>query len=318
MANAPMPRNLRVLSSGARMPPELHMSLATGHNWPVTEILGSTETGGIATRGHPLHGFTPLPQVTVTAPEGKLVVESPWCGEPRVALEDQIELSSDGTFRYLGRATELIKVAGKRAHAHELEATILKLPGVTDAALMVHALDGKEPRVAVAITVAEGATVGRTEIAAAIREQFDAVFVPKIIKVVPRIPRTERGKLDAHTLRALLGVEATATTADIPLRRLGPDHYIAEIPQNLVFFHGHFDDFTILPGAVLVERVIWPIVKAELPEVRRLRGIRRLRFRRPVMPDQHLDVVLDRSNNRLTFTVTCAESPVASGVLMVE
>jgi 3-hydroxymyristoyl/3-hydroxydecanoyl-(acyl carrier protein) dehydratase len=85
-----------------------------------------------------------------------------------------------------------------------------------------------------------------------------------------------------------------------------------------VFFHGHFDEFTILPGAVLVERVIWPIVKAELPEVRALRGIRRLRFRRPVMPDQHLDVVLDRSNNRLTFTVTCAESPVASGVLMVE
>jgi acyl-CoA synthetase (AMP-forming)/AMP-acid ligase II/3-hydroxymyristoyl/3-hydroxydecanoyl-(acyl carrier protein) dehydratase len=318
MANAPMPRNLRVLSSGARMPPELHMSLATGHNWQVTEILGSTETGGIATRGHPLHGFTPLPRVTVTAPEGQLVVESPWCGEPRVVLEDRIELASDGTFRYLGRANELIKVAGKRAHAHELEATILKIPGITDAALMVHAVAGKEPRVAVAVTVAEGSTVGRTEIAAAIREQFDAVFVPKIIKIVPRIPRTERGKLDSNTLRALLGVETTATTAEIPIRRVGPNHYIAEIPQNLVFFHGHFDDFTILPGAVLVERVVWPVVKAELPEVRALRGIRRLRFRRPVMPDQHLDVTLDRRNNRLTFTVTCAESPVASGVLLVE
>ena len=39
MANAPMPRNLRVLTSGARMPPELHMSLATesrlaGHRDP--------------------------------------------------------------------------------------------------------------------------------------------------------------------------------------------------------------------------------------------------------------------------------------------
>ncbi|MEO8846748.1 MAG: AMP-binding protein [Kofleriaceae bacterium] len=318
MANAPMPRNLRVLSSGARMPPELHMTLATGHNWPITEILGSTETGGIATRGHPLHGFTPLPRVTVTAPEGQLVVESPWCGEPRVTLEDRIELASDGTFRYLGRANELIKVAGKRAHAHELEATILKVAGVTDAALMVHATDGKEPRVAVAITIAEGSSVGRTEIAAAIREQFDAVFVPRIIKIVPRIPRTERGKLDAHTLRALLGVETVATTSEIPIRRIGPNHYLAEIPPNLVFFHGHFDEFTILPGAVLVERVIWPVVQAELPEVRVLRGLRRLRFRRPVMPDQQLDVTLDRSNNRLTFSVTCAETQVASGVLLVE
>ena len=182
---------------------------------------------------------------------------------------------------------------------------------------MVHAVDGKEPRVAVAITVAEGSPVGRTEIAAAIREQFDAVFVPRIIKVVPRIPRTERGKVDSHTLRTLLGVDPTPTTAEIPIR-VGPNHYVAEIPQNLVFFHGHFDDFTILPGAVLVERVIWPVVKAELPDVRALRGVRRLRFRRPVMPDQQLDVTLDRSNNRLTFSVTCAESPVASGVLLVE
>jgi len=294
------------------------VTLATGHNWPITEILGSTETGAIATRGNPLHGFRPLPRVTVTAPEGQLVVESPWCGEPRVALEDRIELASDGTFRYLGRANELIKVAGKRAHAHELEAAILKLRGITDVALMVHAVDGREPRVAVAIAVAEGSAVGRTEIAAAIREQFDAVFVPRIIKIVPRIPRTERGKLDATTLRALLGIATAAPTFEIPLRRIGPKHYLAEIPPNLVFFHGHFDEFPILPGAVLVERVIWPVVKAELPEVRALRGIRRLRFRRPVMPDQQLDVTLDRSNNRLTFSVTCAETQVASGVLLVE
>ncbi len=212
----------------------------------------------------------------------------------------------------------MIKVAGKRAHAHELEATILGIPGVTDAALLVHSTDGKEPRVAVALTVAEGVSVGRTEIAAAIREQFDAVFVPKIIKIVPRIPRTERGKLDASSLRALLGVETATTTSEIPLRRVGPDHYIAEIPQNLVFFNGHFDDFTILPGAVLVERVVWPVVRAELPEVRALRGIRRLRFRRPVMPDQQLEVKLERGNNRLTFSVTCAETQVASGVLLVE
>ena len=45
------------------------------------------------------------------------------------------------------------------------------LPGVTDVALLVHAAVGKEPRVALAITVASspqlGSTVGREEIAAA-------------------------------------------------------------------------------------------------------------------------------------------------------
>ena len=83
MAEAPMPRGLRVISSGARMPGELHTGLATAHGWHVTDILGSTETGGIATRTHPMHAWTPLPGVTVSAPDQQLVVESPWGGAPR-------------------------------------------------------------------------------------------------------------------------------------------------------------------------------------------------------------------------------------------
>jgi len=319
MADAEMPRGLRVITSGARMPGELHMSLATGHGWQITDVLGSTETGGIATRHHPMSAWTPLPGVRVTAPDGKLVVESPWCGAPRIELDDRIELQPGGGFHYLGRSTELVKIAGKRAHAHELEATVRTVPGVTDVAVLVHAAAGKEPRVALAITVAPGGPASlRDEISAAIRRQFDAVFVPKILKVVPAIPRTDRGKIDPEALRALLGVAAGPVTDQIPARRVGPGHYVADVPRELVFFRGHFDSFTILPGAVLVERLVWPCVKAELPEVRTLRGIRRLRFRRPVMPDQQLSVTLQQHLGRLTFEVSCATTVVASGQLLVD
>jgi len=319
MADAAMPRGLRVITSGARMPAELHLSLATGHGWHVTDVLGSTETGGIATRPHPMNAWTPLPGVRVSAPDGQLVVESPWCGAPRVTLDDRIELRPDGGFHHLGRNTELVKIAGKRAHAYELEATVRAVPGVTDAAVVVHAAAGKEPRVALAITAAPGGPgPGRDAISAAIRQQFDAVFVPKIFKVVPRIPRTDRGKIDPAELRAMLGVADGPATDQIPARRVGPGHYVADIPAGLVFFHGHFDAYTILPGAVLVERLVWPIVKSELPEVRALRGIRRLRFRRPVMPDQQLSVTLQQQPGRLTFEVSCAKTVVASGQLLVD
>ena len=73
-----------------------------------------------------------------------------------------------------------------------------------------------------------------------------------------------------------------------------------------------------MPGAVIVERLVWPIVKAEIPEVRALRGIRRLRFRRPVMPNQQLTVTLNRDKGRLTFEVSCAKTVVASGQLLVD
>jgi acyl-CoA synthetase (AMP-forming)/AMP-acid ligase II len=319
MADAAMPRGLRVITSGARMPPELHMRLATDHGWHVTDVLGSTETGGIATRHHPMDAWTALPGVKVSAPAGQLVVESPWCDGSRVELDDRVELLAGGTFQYLGRSHELVKIAGKRADAHAIEATVLAVPGVADVALVVHEAVGREPRVALAISVATGGpAVGRDDITAAIRRQFDAVFVPRIIKIVPRIPRTERGKLDAEALREILGLHTVSTTTEVPLRRVAPGRYLADVSHDLVFFHGHFDAIAILPGAVLVERVVWPTVKAEFPDIRALRGIRRLRFRRPVFPDQQLAITVKREPGRLTFEVSCAAAVVATGQLLVD
>lgn len=319
MAGVAMPRGLRVISSGARLPPELHASLAAEHRWQVTDVLGSTETGGIATRRDATDPWTPLPGVTVSARQGQLVVESPWCGAASVELDEQIELQPGGTFHHVGRNAEIVKIAGKRAAAHELEATVRAIPGVTDAAVLVHDAAGREPRIAVAICVApDGPAVERAAIAAAIRRQFDAVFVPKIVRVVAHIPRTDRGKVAADVLRDALGLASGGSINQIPLRRVGPGEYAAEIPRDLVFFRGHFDAFTILPGAVLVERLVWPVVKAELPEVRTLRGIRRLRFRRPVLPEQQLSVIVSRVRGYLTFEVTCAQAVVASGQLLVD
>ncbi len=316
MRDVDMPRRLRVISSGARMPSELQMGLADRHGWIVTDVLGSTETGGIATREHPLKGWKPLPSVTVTAPEGQLVVESPWCA--KTAIDDRIELRPDGTFQYLGRGSELVKVAGKRADAHELEATIRSVPGVTDVAVLVHATIGKEPRVVCAISVADGATVGREDVAAAIRRQFDAVFVPKTVKIVAAIPRTDRGKIALQPLRDLLGLNDGPTTSHIPTTKIGPMTYTAEIPRDLVFFRGHFDAFTILPGAVIVERLVLPVVRQELPDLPRLTGIRRLRFRRPLLPEQQVTVTLEHKHGKLQFEVTSASGPVSSGVLLTE
>ncbi len=323
MASAAMPRGLRVISSGARLSAELHMALVTRHGWHVTDVLGSTETGGIATRTHPEQPWTALPGVTMSAPDGKLVIESPWAGAGRVELDDRVELRGERTFHYLGRSSELVKIAGKRAHAHAIEATVLAVPGVTDVALTVVETAGNEPRTA--LVISQSQPVARAAIAEAIRAEFDGVFVPRIIKVVPRIPRTERGKVDSERVRDLVRFDTDGTTDRIPLRRVGPGEYAASIPRDLVFFRGHFDAFAILPGAVIVERLVWPVVKSELPEIKTLRGIRRLRFRRPVLPDQQLSVTIKRDAGTVLFEVlsaatgdASAPTVVASGQLLVE
>jgi acyl-CoA synthetase (AMP-forming)/AMP-acid ligase II len=316
MADATMPRGLRVISSGAHLPGELQTRLGLEHGWHVTDVLGSTETGGIATRDQPMKPWTPLPRVTVSAPDGVLAVSSPWCDASVIAHDDRVEVRPDGTFQYLGRASELVKIAGKRAHTHAIEAALRAIPGVDDVAVIVHAPAGREPRVAAAV-VASGPLVTREQIAIAVRDQFDPVFAPRIVKLVPNIPRTDRGKVDADAVRTLLGLDAR-TTNHIPVRAVSPGRFESNIPEDLVFFRGHFDAFHILPGAVLVERLVWPAAKSELAANTVLRGIRRLRFRQPVFPGQQLTVNLKHAPGRVTFEVTRATAVVASGQLLVE
>lgn len=316
MLDVPMPRNLRVISSGARLAPELHMQLELQHGWRVTDVLGSTETGGIALRTDPTSSWLPLPGVAVSAPSGRLAVASPWC--ERMELDDQVEIEPDGRFRYLGRNDEVIKIAGKRAHAQALELAVLGIRGIVDAAVLPHTGEGREPRVAMAIVVEpHGAAVDRDAIAKAIRDQFDLVFVPKLLSVVARIPRTERGKVDRTALRALLTGSAVVTH-QIVVERIAPGQYAAEVPHNLVFFCGHFDAVAILPGAVVVERLLWPIVRREWPEISRLRGLRRLRFRRPICPGQRLAVTVKRDAIKVLAEVACGSSTVASAQMLVE
>lgn len=321
MADAAMPRDLRVISSGAKLPAELHLRLLDERGWSVTDVLGSTETGGIARREHPLAAWTPLPGVRVSAAEeGELRVESPWAEGGRAELPEQIELRGDGTFQYLGRASALVKIAGKRAHADAIEAAARAVPGVTDVAVLVHEAPGREPRVALAYCAAGDEEPLRVALVAALRREFDAVFAPRILRRVAAIPRTERGKVQAEALRALLGLGG-APTREVPLARAGDGRYLAQIAPTLEFFHGHFDALAILPGAVLIERVVWPAAKLELSGGAALRGVRRLRFRRPVFPGQELAVELRRSATRsdqLTFEVSCGAAVVASGQLLVK
>ncbi len=317
MASEAMPHGLRVISSGAPMPAALHLQLAALHRWQVCDVLGSTETGGIATRMHPAHDWTPLPDVSVEVDDEHLVVRSPWC-EPAVRLDDRVELRADGTFAYLGRERELIKVAGKRAEAAAIEAAVLALPAIADAAVLVHGSGDREPRLHVAVVVREPAPprdVLRTAIANAVRSQFDAVFVPRVIEVVAAIPRTGRGKLDSEALRALFA-PSIATTALIPIRQVAEHTFAAEIPANLVFFQGHFEGFPILPGGAVIERLVWPALRLDLPAAR-LRALHRLRFRQPILPGQRVTVKLRHAPGRVWFDVIGETGSMVTGQLVV-
>src|SRR5690606_13915344 len=90
------------------------------------EILGSTETGGVAWRQQQGDdGWTALPGVDVALNDaGLLQVTSPWADAGAQVMGDRAELLDAGRFRLLGRADEIVKLEEKRLSLTEMNARL--------------------------------------------------------------------------------------------------------------------------------------------------------------------------------------------------
>jgi len=198
--------NVRVFSSGAALPPAVAEMLHSRFGLRVTEVLGSSETGGIAKREHATGRWEPFAGVRVSAAaDGQMLLESPFAppnGPRPLPCADRIAVEPDGTFRHLGRADNVVKVASKRVDLDEIQRVLIALPGVVDAAVIA------EPTAS-----ARGASICAAVVApawspatllAALRDHFDPAVLPRRIVCVAQLPRVATGKLPRERLLALL------------------------------------------------------------------------------------------------------------------
>jgi 3-hydroxymyristoyl/3-hydroxydecanoyl-(acyl carrier protein) dehydratase len=87
------------------------------------------------------------------------------------------------------------------------------------------------------------------------------------------------------------------------------------------WYSGHFPGNPILPGLAILAMVKEAILGEETVQGRRIQvlGIRRVRFRQPVKPDDTLALSFSRSrheeNLSYSFKVSLDEKPVCSGII---
>lgn len=213
-AFVPAPR--RVFSSGAALPEAVSVMLAERFGWRVTEVLGSSETGGIghrtavATAGQSAEPFAPLPGVVVREGEGgRMEVFSPFVDAsapvPYVSA-DRIVVLDGGRFAHLGRADGVVKVGGTRVSLQEIEARLLAIPGVTDAcvwAVQVGGARGHETRAVVAGKDAQGLLLGIDALRKELLRWLEPVVLPRRMRVLEALPREPTGKLRRDVLESL-------------------------------------------------------------------------------------------------------------------
>ena len=191
-----------LLSATAPLSAQLASDAEARFKAPLYEIYGSTESGQLASRRTTADlAWELLPGVALEQIDGQTIASGEHV-EGSVPLSDLIEILADGRFLLHGRHADLINIAGKRTSLAYLNHQISAIPGVVDAAFFLpdEASDASITRLC-AFVVAPGLT-GR-QLQAELRQRIDAVFMPRPLVFLDRLPRNTTGKLPRNQLAAL-------------------------------------------------------------------------------------------------------------------
>jgi acyl-coenzyme A synthetase/AMP-(fatty) acid ligase len=195
--DAPYPLISRVISATAPMPPALALRLKQVLAHQVCEVLGSTETASYASRCVGDADFSPWRLY-----EGYQLVVSARSAVMRIAplnetyeLADEINCLDHQQFYLLGRRKDMIKLAGKRQSLARLNAMLLQC---VEDGVFVPSRAGE--RLEAVVVSKDGAMAIR----ACLQQYMDAVFLPRHIYFVERLPRNTLGKLPRARLEDLM------------------------------------------------------------------------------------------------------------------
>ncbi|MEU3655493.1 non-ribosomal peptide synthetase [Streptomyces sp. NPDC032161] len=127
---------------------------------------------------------------------------------------DRGRLLPDGALEITGRTDNQIKIRGYRVELEEIEATLRKAPGVTDAGAYAETEDG-EARVVACCTADE--EIAPAALRGYLRDRLPDYMLPARVQQVPALPVSTNGKLDRTALRALVnGIGRERTTGFTP------------------------------------------------------------------------------------------------------
>jgi acetyl-CoA synthetase len=206
---------------------------------PVINLSGGTEIGGAILSALPV---MPLKPCTVGCPvpgfdadifndegkrvnEGYLVIKKPWPSMTRGLLDnpgrfletywskyrdawyhgDIVLVNSDGLWYMRGRADDVIKVAGHRIGAAEVEAAAASHPAVAEVAAVGRPDELKGEAVVVCIVVKDGHKADNVlaeEIIKRVEESIGRFARPQEVRIVSEMPKTRTGKLVRRLVKA--------------------------------------------------------------------------------------------------------------------
>jgi len=194
-----LPSLSAVISATAPLSPETARAVERRFDTTLLEIYGFSEAGTVATRRtaagsawHTCEGLTLRREKTTCFVEAAHYPAA-------IPFSDNIELLAPDRFELIGRASDTINVAGKRASLNGLNAILNDIEGVIDGTFF-HADEEDESKVARLVAFVVAPETSPIAIREALRGNIDPVFMPRQIHRVAALPRLESGKLPRGAL----------------------------------------------------------------------------------------------------------------------
>ena len=221
---------------------------------PVVELKPSTLWGpglgmdvdvvddnGVSVRGSPGYLVAKKPAPSMTRGlwrDPERYIRTYWSRFPGMWFHGDLALiDEDGYWFILGRADDVIKVAGKRIGPAEIESIINSHPAVAESACIGWPHEVKGEVIGCFVTLKPGyeaSTSLEEELKKIVADKLGKPFRPEAIVFVEDLPRTRSGKIMRRVIRAIL--------RDMPLGNLA----VLENPESIEYIKRRVDEFKSL------------------------------------------------------------------------
>jgi acyl-coenzyme A synthetase/AMP-(fatty) acid ligase len=192
-----------IVSATAPLTRELAREVEAKFFTALLEIYGSTESGQIALRRTIASAVWRLwPDVRLKIDNGQAYAYGGHVGQLTL-MQDVIEMVGEDEFLLHGRTADLVNIAGKRSSFGYLNAQLNAIPGVIDGVFFLREETTGSTGTARLGAVVVAPSLSIPALTEHLRQRIDAVFLPRPLIMVERLPRNATGKLPQQALQRL-------------------------------------------------------------------------------------------------------------------